>query len=258
MKRLLVLIMAAFLVFALSGCEAMPDLPKLPEPETTEPAKEKYIWTISIDDTKSQTYADGELTANYKVHLSASMEGGESPLGEYHGEIRVDYEAVPGGAARAAISILKGSYDFKGWGENDDYSFNMVPYNHEEIMNFVADAYQGAGARLAPILEGTAMYVAEDIPWTDHNWNVWLDAGLKGILSIEAQGNEQRGSVRVETPFGSDSAGRSGPVPLGCTIRFLDENRVCLEIWRHGNVDVNLAFTGTLDKVRLSDTIPVQ
>ncbi len=261
MKNLLVFVMAAVLLLALCGCEAAPISQTPPEPEasaTAEVTEDRYIWTISIDDTKSQTYGDGQMTANYTVHLSASMEGGVSPLGEYHGEIRVDYEGVPDAATLYAINFLKGSYDAEGWGENDAYSFTMEPYDHAAIMGFVQDEYRGEGARLAPVLEGIAMHLEEDIPWTDSDWEMWLDAGLDGVFSIDGYGDETGGSGHVYTPFGNGSASREGPVPLSCSIHFSDENRVQLNIWRHGDLDVNLSFTGTLDKVLLSDTIPVE
>lgn len=258
MKKLLIFVVTAFLLLALPGCEDPPGSQNSPEPEATETTEAKYIWTISIDGTKSRTYGDGQLTANYTVHLSASMEGGESPLGEYHGEIRVEYEGVPDEATLYAINFLKGSYDFEGWGENDAYSFTMEPYDHTEIIGFVRDAYQGAGARLAPLLQGTGMYLAEDILWTDSDWEMWLSAGLTGIFGIDAQGDETGGSAHIYTPFGNDSASREGSVPLGCSIHFINENRVQFNIWRHGYNDVNLSFTGTLDKVLLSDTIPVK
>ena len=67
------------------------------------------------------------MTANYTARLSASMEGGESPLKEYHGEIRVGYEARCGDALRHQRS--KGKLDAEGRGENDAYSFTMEPYD---------------------------------------------------------------------------------------------------------------------------------
>ncbi len=236
-----------------SGAETILETAK---PLETEPPELGYIWTISIDDTKSETYGDGQLTANYTVHLSASKEGGDSPIGDYRGEIRVDYQGVPDAATIFAIEFLEGSYDFEGWGDNDAFSFSMEPYDHTEMMGFVTAAYQGAGARLAPLIEGIAMHTAEDIPWTSSDWGMGLDAGLEGVFGIDAFGDDTGGASNVYTPFGGGSASSDEPVPLRCSIHFIDESRVQLNIWSHGNMDVNLSFNGTLDKVPLSDTIP--
>ena len=256
MRKLFILLLATLLTLALAACDDIPTLENhdTDQPEATSPA---YIWTISIDDSQSQTYGEGQLTATYTVHLSASMEGGDSPLGEYQGELRVDYSGQPDEATLFAIEFLQGSYDFDGWGENDAFSFTLVPYDQEQLMQYVAGAYQGEGARTAPLLTGIAMYAAEDIPWTDSDWGMSLNAGLTGVFGVDAEGDETGASSQVYTPFGNDAAASSGGAPLRCTIHLIDEGRAQLNIWSHGNVDVNLSFNGTIDKIPIEDTVKV-
>ena len=226
--------------------------------EAGEEAAPQYIWTVSIDGTQSRDYGQGQLAANYTVRLSASKEGGDTPQGEYRGEIRVDYQGLPDQATQLAIGLLGGSYDFSGWGECQDFAFNMAAYDHEQLMAFVADSYRGAGARSAPLLQGIAMYTATDIPWTDSDWAMGLDAGLDGVFGVDAFGDASGGAVSVYTPFGNDSAGGDAPVTLCYSLHFLDESRAQLNIWSHGDLDVELSFNGTLDKVLLADTVAVE
>ena len=259
----LCLILALVLLMAAACNEASKQIdPTAPPEATPQPTQAptpapQYIWTISVDGVKSQSYGEGQLTANYTVHLSASKEGGDAPEGDYRGEIRVEYEGVPDAATLYAIGMLKGTDDFVGWGESDSFAFAMEPYNHNKIMDFVANAYQGEGPKTAPLLEGIAMCTIEDIPWTQKDWSMGIDAGLDGILGIDAYGDDMGGFSMVQTPFGGSSASAEGPVPLRCSIQFLDESRVQFNIWSHGDIDVDLSFSGTLDKVLLSDTIAV-
>lgn len=258
LKKLLFLLFLALGLLLLAACDALP-IPAqkgASAPASAPTAAPEYIWTVSVDGTKAQRYGDGQLSANYTVHLSASKAGGDSPLGEYRGELRVDYEGVPDEATLFAIELLGGTYDFEGWGENDAFTFTMEPYDHAKIMDFVAAAYQGEGARTAPLMTGVAMYMAEDIPFAQSDWAMGLNAGLAGVFGVDAEGDETGASSSVYSPFGSGSASSNEIVPLRCSLHFPDESRVQFNIWSHGKLDVNLSFEGTLDKVPLANTIP--
>ena len=254
MKRLLLPLLAALLL--LTAC-------KMPHPaaqtEETEPpttVEESYIWTISLDDTKTQDHGDG-ISASYTVHLSASKEGGAAPLGDYRGEIRIDYALDPGADMQAALSFLDATLDAEGWGENSEFAFTVAPFELERFQQFVAAAHQGEDEALAPLLEGTGMYTCEDLQWSDSDWNMGLSGGVEGIWDLDISGDEAGASGTLSSIFGNQSVGSGERVPFRFSLHFLDESRVRLDIWSFGVIDVNLTFFGTLDKIPLSDTLPV-
>ena len=253
MKRVIGLFLILTVLALLVACK-QPGEPIDEPSEPTETVSEDYIWTVSIDELSTQDHGEGN-SATYRVHLSASKEGGADPLGDYRGELRVEYAFNPSGDAQAALAIIGAPLDGEGWGEKDDLTFTMEPFDIAPLQQFVASAHQGEEPALAPLLEGIAMYTADDVPWTDSDWNMGMSGGIEGLFGIDVSGSENGGQGDLFSVFGNQSVSGSERVPLRYSIHFLDENRVRLDIWSFGPIDVNLSFNGTLDKIPLSETI---
>ena len=244
MKHIRVLL-AALLLVGLCGCAAAEK-----DGADRGAQTEAYIWTLTVDD-RQQVTVDEEVGASVTVgiHLSASKEGGDTPLGVYHGELRYTCETDFG-----LLGAFLEQSDADAWGENDALEFELVPYDEAAYTAFTGADSSGDNTdkpALAPLVNATAMYCAPDMEFTssDLDMAVTMPAGL-----LEVFAGEDGASAQVDLgEFGAWSFSSDAAMPY--SILLVEPAELGVQVELHGAEE--WVFRGTVDKIPLSETVAV-
>ena len=252
------------------------------------PEPEEYIWTITIDEEQNEV-VDAEVGASMysRLKLSMSKTGGETPFGVYRGEIDYSYEMDMG----SILSAFLDAADTDGWGKNDSFEIELLPYDEIDFEAFEAGVAavfetgdetggeEGAlspslaplvseqpedteeadtepepsgDPSLAPLQNYYAMYCGEDLVFTEEDFSTSVSMP-EGLLDFQGDGDYASGSINLG-PLGSYSD--AGEVMMPYSIMLIRPAELEVQFTLYGNH--NYVYRGTIDKVPLSDTIEVQ